>query len=214
MALVVCPECEASVSATTDACPWCGYRLAVRSKDAGDQPQIVPGRDRGFQDNRLTTRTAPGEHQEQRVLPLQIATSKGSTFSSTSRLASPLTVIVSAIALVVVAVMVALITVRSGGSDSSRTELVAEACDIEESALPPESDWELVSELKPPEVRVSLPGGGMARLNFEFDTTVDQVDNNLRITGVSCFSDPDAWATQYAKVTWSPDGENFTLTTD
>lgn len=91
-----------------------------------------------------------------------------------------------------------------------REALVSEACGFDD--VPPESEWTLDRYSDPPRMYVEYADGRSAEVSTQDGTTIDTLDENLRIEKVVCWvGDADDDEDIHAAVSWSPDGKTFTL---
>jgi hypothetical protein len=126
-------------------------------------------------------------------------------------------------ALAAIATFGVLLMAGCGSDPSTRLQLVADACQLEADDVPAEDEWEVDSSYGAPTIYVNFDDGGTAEIEMTDDTTVDNIEKNLRISSVLCNVDgkvlPDDEGgaddgddfVSYA--TWSPDGESYTLDT-
>lgn len=99
-------------------------------------------------------------------------------------------------------------------ADDTRVELVSESCDVATDDVPATDEW-VVDErgAEGYDVIVPLPDGAVARINFIEGTVASQLEENVRIASVACFSQgsDQIFPDEAQEVTWSPDGEAYTV---
>lgn len=118
-------------------------------------------------------------------------------------------------AAVVVAACSTMLAGCGGDPAPLRVQMVADACSFPVDEVPVEEEWTIGTYAQTPTMEVDLPDGQAATIEMTDGTTVDNLDENLRIEGVTCWiADHDDDEDYESTVSWSPNGKAYTLDTE